>query len=44
MIEKLISVVNLLEKVETHPGTSQRSLDVAILLIEKYIKDEALDK
>ena len=40
----LVNVVSLLDKVETHPGTSQRSLDVAILLIEKYIKDEALDK
>ncbi len=43
MKEQLIEVVNLLEKVETFPGTSQRSLDVAILIIEKIIKDETLD-
>ena len=40
----LVRVVSLLDKVETHPGTSQRSLDVAILLLEKIIKDETLDK
>jgi hypothetical protein len=40
----LVEVVSLLDKVETHPGTSQRSLDVAILLLEKIIKDETLDK
>ena len=43
MKEQLNEVVNLLEKVETVPGTSQRSLDVAILIIEKIIKDETLD-
>ncbi len=42
MIEKLVSVVNLLDKVETHPGTSQRSLDVAILILSEIIKDETL--
>tara|TARA_R100001440_G_scaffold75705_2_gene103686 strand:+ start:813 stop:935 length:123 start_codon:yes stop_codon:yes gene_type:complete len=40
MIEKLISVVNLLEKVETHPGTSQRSLDVALSILTEIIKEK----
>mgnify|MGYP003119853027 CR=1 FL=1 len=42
MIDKLVSVVNLLDKVETHPGTSQRSLDVALSILTEIIKDETL--
>ena len=36
----IVQAVKYLEEVETHPGTSQRSLDVAISILTEIIKEK----